>query len=255
MERTWDPISSQQHHGKEPIYWWRTDGLGRDYARYPHTAPCVWHWFRECPQVQAGDPRTLRASFQALNSFPQRARLVDEYLKSEDIHRMDWPAKSPDLNPIEHGWDAFGRAIAVRQPPPRTIPELKTALMEGLPQALLNSVINSMHTRCACCLSVRGDHTPYKPHFHCHLSSWNSVHIGLLAITLANEWHFNFFLCTLYCHTISYIHTKFHLFLSSISQDIWKNAFHLLILSTSVYIIKFPDWHINSKSKLWKIIQ
>lgn len=98
------------------------------------------------------------------NARPHRARLVDEYLESEDIHRMDWPAKSPDLNPIEHAWDALGRAIAIRQPPPRTIPELKTALVEeweGLPQALLNSLINSMHTRCACCLSVRGDHTPY----------------------------------------------------------------------------------------------
>ncbi|GFY20497.1 transposable element Tcb1 transposase [Trichonephila clavipes] len=30
------------------------------------------------------------------------ANIVDEYLQSEDITRMDWPAYSPDLNPIEH---------------------------------------------------------------------------------------------------------------------------------------------------------
>ncbi|MBJ5561201.1 hypothetical protein JGG76_24105 [Salmonella enterica subsp. enterica serovar Derby] len=29
---------------------------------------------------------------------------------------MDWPARSPDLNPIEHVWDALGRAIATRNP-------------------------------------------------------------------------------------------------------------------------------------------
>ena len=89
--------------------------------------------------------------------------MVDEYLESEDIQRMTWPANSPDMNPIEHARDALGRAIAMRQPPSRTILELKSALVEeweGLPQALLNSLIKSVYTRCACCLSVRGDHTP-----------------------------------------------------------------------------------------------
>ena len=52
----------------------------------------------------------------------------------------------------------------MRQSPLRTILELKIALVEereDLPQALLNSLINSMHTRCACSLYVGGDHTPY----------------------------------------------------------------------------------------------
>ncbi|GBM20273.1 hypothetical protein AVEN_216685-1 [Araneus ventricosus] len=48
------------------------------------------------------------------NARPHRALLVDEFLESEDIRRMDWPAISPDLNPIEHVWDALGRAIATR---------------------------------------------------------------------------------------------------------------------------------------------
>ena len=36
------------------------------------------------------------------NPHPHRARLVDQYLDREAIDRMDWPARSPDLNPIEH---------------------------------------------------------------------------------------------------------------------------------------------------------
>ncbi|GFW28452.1 transposable element Tc1 transposase [Trichonephila clavipes] len=39
-------------------------------------------------------------------------------------------ARSPDLNPIEHVWDALGRAIATRNPPSRTILEMKTALLD-----------------------------------------------------------------------------------------------------------------------------
>ncbi|GFY27526.1 transposable element Tcb1 transposase [Trichonephila clavipes] len=36
------------------------------------------------------------------NARPLRANIVDECLQSEDITRMDWPAYSPDLNPIKH---------------------------------------------------------------------------------------------------------------------------------------------------------
>ncbi|GFV39861.1 transposable element Tcb1 transposase [Trichonephila clavipes] len=36
------------------------------------------------------------------NAWPHHANIVDECLQSEDITRMDWPAYSPDLNPIEH---------------------------------------------------------------------------------------------------------------------------------------------------------
>ncbi|GFV22890.1 transposable element Tc1 transposase [Trichonephila clavipes] len=46
------------------------------------------------------------------NARPHRNLAVEELLESEDITRMDWPAYSPDLNPIEHVWDALGRHIA-----------------------------------------------------------------------------------------------------------------------------------------------
>ncbi|GFW76436.1 transposable element Tc3 transposase [Trichonephila clavipes] len=36
------------------------------------------------------------------NARPHRANIVDECLQPEDIPRMDWPAYSQDLNPIEH---------------------------------------------------------------------------------------------------------------------------------------------------------
>ncbi|GFW12922.1 transposable element Tcb2 transposase [Trichonephila clavipes] len=48
------------------------------------------------------------------NARPHRTLAVEELRESEDITRMDWPAYSPDLNPIEHVWDALGRRIAAR---------------------------------------------------------------------------------------------------------------------------------------------
>ncbi|GFX35554.1 transposable element Tcb1 transposase [Trichonephila clavipes] len=64
------------------------------------------------------------------NARPHRASIVDECLQSEDITRMDWPAYSPDLNPIEHVWDMLGRRIAARQPPLTFLPELRSALLD-----------------------------------------------------------------------------------------------------------------------------
>ncbi|GFY22251.1 transposable element Tcb2 transposase [Trichonephila clavipes] len=98
------------------------------------------------------------------NSRPHRANLVEDSLFEEGIVRMEWPACSPDMNPIEHFWDALGRRVAGRQPPPQTFQELEKALLEEwdkIPQLVINSPIDSMPQRFSTLLAVRGNHTPY----------------------------------------------------------------------------------------------
>ncbi|GFU00476.1 transposable element Tcb2 transposase [Trichonephila clavipes] len=46
------------------------------------------------------------------------ANLVEDFLFEEGIVRMEWPACSLDINSIGHVWDALGRQVACRQPPP-----------------------------------------------------------------------------------------------------------------------------------------
>jgi len=42
----------------------------------------------------------------------------------------NYPAKFPDLSPMDHAWDVLVRAVVTRQSPPRIIPELIPALEE-----------------------------------------------------------------------------------------------------------------------------
>ncbi|GFS79527.1 transposable element Tc1 transposase [Trichonephila clavipes] len=99
---------------------------------------------------------------------PRRANLVENFLFEEGIVRMEWPASSPDMNPIEHVWDALGRRVADCQPLPQTLQELERALLEEwdrIPQFVINSLIDSMPQRCSTLLAVRENHTPTENDF------------------------------------------------------------------------------------------
>ncbi|GFT28119.1 transposable element Tc3 transposase [Trichonephila clavipes] len=98
------------------------------------------------------------------NARPHRARMVEEYMKDHGLERMEWPARSPDLNPIEHLWDYLGREVAALNPPPRSLHELKQGLLcvwSSLPIPVSDNLINSMGNRCRQCIQVRGGHIPY----------------------------------------------------------------------------------------------
>ncbi|GFU11464.1 transposable element Tcb2 transposase [Trichonephila clavipes] len=90
--------------------------------------------------------------------------LPHDCLDSEGIQRLVWPARSPDLNPIEYVWYALGRQVAGRNYPPTNKNTLIRALTEEwdkLPQQLLDNVVQSMVRRVECCITLHGGHIPY----------------------------------------------------------------------------------------------
>ncbi|GFY05062.1 transposable element Tc3 transposase [Trichonephila clavipes] len=81
------------------------------------------------------------------NATCHRTLAVQDYLDSEGIQRLLWPARSPDLNPIENVFESLGRQVAGRNYPPTNKNTLIRALTEEwdkLPQQLLDNVVQSM---------------------------------------------------------------------------------------------------------------
>ncbi|GFX88794.1 transposable element Tcb2 transposase [Trichonephila clavipes] len=106
----------------------------------------------------------LQFLFMDDNAPCHRTVAAKQLLESENIERMDCPARSPDLNPIEHVWDFLGSHLAARTVPPVSIRELRLALQDEwatMPQQPIDTLILSMGRRCETCLAVRGDHIPY----------------------------------------------------------------------------------------------
>ena len=103
-------------------------------------------------------------TFQQDNARAHTARVTRDFLQQNNITVMNWPALSPDLNPIEHLWDHIQLKLNEEQPRPTTAAELSLAYQRvwaRIPMAFVNRLINSMYRRCVAVINAAGGHTRY----------------------------------------------------------------------------------------------
>jgi len=102
--------------------------------------------------------------FQHDNARPHVAQIVQNYLNEVGIDTMEWPANSPDLNPIENVWDMIYRRFQKLPNPPNNLNGLTEDIVQiwnNLDQNDIRSVMLSMNNRCRAVIQNRGGNTHY----------------------------------------------------------------------------------------------
>lgn len=102
--------------------------------------------------------------FQQDNARPHTARVTQDFLHRNNINLLPHPARSPDLNPIEHFWDALQRRLNDVVPRPRTEAQLRAAIAQvwaQVPPQQTNNLVRSMYRRCRAVIDARGGSTRY----------------------------------------------------------------------------------------------
>ena len=98
------------------------------------------------------------------NPRPHRGRAVDPFLDDQGVDRMEWPANSPDLNPIEHVWDQLKQAARRRVDQNTDLAALRRILHEewaAIPQQRVRKLVQTMRKRCHQVIRARGGYTSY----------------------------------------------------------------------------------------------
>ena len=97
------------------------------------------------------------------NATPHRCAVVQQLHEQQQQYvHMNWPANSPDLNPIEHLWDELGRRLARRNI--TNFAALTPAIAEewaAIPQPLVRRVLRSIRSRCEAVIAAQGGATRY----------------------------------------------------------------------------------------------
>lgn len=100
---------------------------------------------------QDGDPKHTSATLR-------------DYFKDHKIKLLDWPAQSPDLNPIEHLWDHLKRQLNGYERHPTSMHELECRIeaeWKGIPKEVCEKLVNSMPHRISQVLQRKGGWTDY----------------------------------------------------------------------------------------------
>lgn len=96
------------------------------------------------------------------NARPHTAAYTRDWFIQNHLTVLEWPAASPDLNPIENVWQIIKDRVEKIQP--ENITDWKVTIMEtgiNLDQNYICSLIDSMQRRIAQCIERHGGLTDY----------------------------------------------------------------------------------------------
>jgi hypothetical protein len=102
--------------------------------------------------------------FQQDSDPKHTSTFLKNWFKDYNIQLLDWPAQSPDLNPIEHLWSHIKRQLNAYDTHPKSMHELSCRIeaeWKKVPKELCENLVNSMPRRIEQVLQRKGSWTDY----------------------------------------------------------------------------------------------
>jgi hypothetical protein len=98
------------------------------------------------------------------NASIHNSRSTKNWFSEQHILVLDWPSRSPDLNPIENLWGILVRSVYKNGRQFNSVSELKAAIKKAwteIPDETLQKLVNSMRNRIFEVVLNKGGHTHY----------------------------------------------------------------------------------------------
>lgn len=102
--------------------------------------------------------------FQQDNAPCHASKSTIAWLQAKNIRVLQWPARSPDLNPIENLWGILVRIVYANGRQFKDAQSLKQAIMEAweeIPSNTLRKLVDSMKNRLFEVINKNGNCTSY----------------------------------------------------------------------------------------------